>query len=160
MRDHEEFTRLARTFQDTVYRVAYGYLRNPQDAEDAAQNALLKLLRSDTAFADDDHAKFWLIHVTLNECRRLAMAPWRRELPLEKLTQTLTFPSPAHSELFCQVMTLPKKYRVPVLLYYYEGYTTAEIGQMLGLSPAAVRTRLARARKKLKTMLQEQEDFL
>ena len=51
---------------------------------------------------------------------------------------------------------LPAKYRLPLYLYYYEGYTAAEVGELLGLGPSTVRTRLARAREKLKAQLREE----
>lgn len=53
------------------------------------------------------------------------------------------------------VMKLPEKYRVPVLLFYYYGYSCEEIGKILKISHAAVRTRLKRARNSLKTELEE-----
>ena len=53
-------------------------------------------------------------------------------------------------------MGLPAKDRVPLYLYYYEGYAVAEIGEILGLKPSTVQTRLSRGREKLKTMLTEE----
>ena len=57
---------------------------------------------------------------------------------------------------YAEVMALPAKYRLPLYLYYYEGYTAAEVGELLGLGPSTVRTRLARAREKLKAQLREE----
>ena len=51
------------------------------------------------------------------------------------------------------VMALPEDYKLPVYLYYYEGYQAAEIAEMLGVAPATVRSRLSRARQKLKLTL-------
>lgn len=51
------------------------------------------------------------------------------------------------------VMALPEDYKLPVYLYYYEGYQTAEIAEMLGVAPATVRSRLSRARQKPKLTL-------
>ena len=53
-------------------------------------------------------------------------------------------------------MDLPGKYRVPLYLYYYEGYAVDEVGEIMGLNPSTVQTRLARGRAKLKTMLTEE----
>jgi RNA polymerase sigma-70 factor (ECF subfamily) len=58
-------------------------------------------------------------------------------------------------ELYQAVMALPAKYRLPLYLYYFEGYAVAEVGQLLGLNPSTVQTRLARARAKLKQELGE-----
>jgi len=160
LRDHDEFTHLARAYVHTVYRVAYGYLRSTADAEDVTQNVLLKLYRSEKAFESDDHVKYWLIRVTVNECKKQFLSPWRHhEQSIEELAQEWTFDTPEHSELFYEVMSLPQKYRVVLLLYYYEDYSTPEIGDILGISPATVRTRLARGREQLKHILTEQEEF-
>ena len=53
-------------------------------------------------------------------------------------------------------MALPAKYRMPLYLYYSEGYTAPEVGALLGLKPSTVQTRLARAREKLKAQLKEE----
>ena len=66
------------------------------------------------------------------------------------------FNTPEHQNLYAEVMALPVKYRLPLYLYYYEGYTAAEVGELLGLRPSTVRTRLARAREKLKAQLREE----
>lgn len=52
-------------------------------------------------------------------------------------------------------MGLPAKYRMPLYLYYYEGYSVTEVGELLRLNPSTVQTRLARARAKLKQELEE-----
>ena len=70
--------------------------------------------------------------------------------------QTLTLGEKVQGALFQAVMDLPEKYRVPLYLYYYEGYSLSEVGELLGLKVATVETRLGRARAKLKTMLTEE----
>ena len=149
------FTAAAEQHLDMVYRIALNWFRNPADAEDAAQTAMLKLWQADTEFADGEHLRRWLVRVTLNACRDMARSPWRRHtVSLEEL------PEPAFSDeerrtIYRAVMTLPGKYRVPLYLYYYEGYSVAEIGELLHLNVSTVQTRLARARGKLKLELTE-----
>ena len=74
---------------------------------------------------------------------------------LSSYAEQLAFKTPEHSELFHAVMALPQKYRVPLFLHYYEGYSCEEISQFLGIPNATVRTRLRRGREQLKTDLQE-----
>ena len=149
------FTAAAEQHLDMVYRIALNWFRNPADAEDAAQTAMLKLWQADTKFTDEEHLRRWLARVTLNACRDMARSPWRRHtVSLEEL------PEPAFSDeerrtIYRAVMTLPGKYRVPLYLYYYEGYSVAEIGELLHLNVSTVQTRLARARGKLKLALTE-----
>ena len=149
------FTAATERHLDMVYRIALNWFRNPADAEDAAQTVMLKLWQSDTEFADGEHLRRWLARVTLNVCKDMARSPWRRHtVSLEEL------PEPAFSDeerrtIYRAVMTLPGKYRVPLYLYYYEGYSVAEIGELLHLNVSTVQTRLARARGKLKLELTE-----
>lgn len=149
------FTAAAERHLDMVYRVALNWFRSPADAEDAAQTAMLKLWQTDTEFADGDHLRRWLVRVTLNVCRDMARSPWRRHtVSLEE------FPEPSFSDeerrtVYREVMALPGKYRVPLYLYYYEGYSVSEIGELLRLNASTVQTRLARARGKLKIELTE-----
>ena len=155
MLTEQAFQEAAERYLDMVYRIALNWFRNSADAEDAAQNTMLRLWQTDTAFQGEDHLRHWLVRVTLNECKRIAFHPWRsRTVPLENCPE-VAFTDPVKAELFQEVMALPAKYRVPLYLYYYEGYSVDEVGELLKLKPSTVQTRLARARAKLKTQLKE-----
>ena len=152
----QAFTAAAERHLDMVYRIALNYFRTPADAEDAAQTVMLRLWQTDTQFADDGHLRRWLVRVTLNACRDVSRSPWRRRtVPLEECREP-AFEDPGRQRLYEEVMALPAKYRLPLYLYYYEGYTAPEVGALLGLKPSTVQTRLARAREKLKAQLREE----
>ena len=152
----QAFTAAAERHLDMVYRIALNYFRTPADAEDAAQTVMLRLWQTDTQFADDGHLRRWLVRVTLNACRDVSRSPWRRRtVPLEECREP-AFEDPGRQRLYEEVMALPAKYRLPLYLYYYEGYAVAEVGELLGLKPSTVQTRLARAREKLKIQLTEE----
>ena len=152
----QAFTAAAERHLDMVYRIALNYFRTPADAEDAAQTVMLRLWQTDTQFADDGHLRRWLVRVTLNACRDVSRSPWRRRtVPLEECREP-AFEDPGRQRLYEEVMALPAKYRLPLYLYYYEGYAVAEVGELLGLKPSTVQTRLARAREKLKRGLREE----
>lgn len=153
-----QFLFYAEKYQHTVFRAALGCLRDPTESEDVTQTVLLKLFQTSTSFQDEDHVKFWLLRVTINECRRLIRSPWRRVEPLENWEDLPDFPSLEHSNLFFAVNALPDKYRIPIYLYYYEGYSGQEIAQLLHLPAATVRTRLRRGREALKHTLEETDD--
>lgn len=61
---------------------------------------------------------------------------------------------PEQKKLITDVMKLPEKYRIPIYLHYYEDYSSEEIGQILHMPAATVRTRLARGRKQLRILLE------
>lgn len=151
----ERFTALAEKYMDTVFRVAYSFLKNSADAEDVTQNTLLKLYQSGVRFEGPEHVRAWLIRVAANECKSILRSSWRRAEPLEDYMAALDLPGPEHMDLFRAVMALPAKYRAAVHLYYFEGYSSDEIARLLDIPAATVRTRLARARERLKKDLTE-----
>lgn len=156
----EQFTELVRRYIDTVFRVALNYLKDPVESEDVTQNVFEKLLQQKKPFDSEEHIRYWLIHVTINECRRVFRSPWHHQEPLENYIQTLPLESPRQAELLQEVMALPKKYRLPIYLYYYEGYSTEEIGQLLKIPKGTVCTNLRRGRQLLKENIQEANDHV
>ena len=153
----QEFSSLAQTYLDMVYRVALSCVGRPADADDVTQNTMLRLCRAKVSFESQEHARRWLIRVAVNESRRLLTAPWRsRTVSLEELEATLPAQPAPEREVLQAVLSLPKKYRLPLYLYYYEGYSVGEIGTILGRNPSTVQTHLARGRERLKAMLTEE----
>ncbi len=152
--DREEFAQAVERYGDMVFRVAYSCLKRREDAEDVMQETLLKLYREDKSFDSEDHRRFWLIRVAVNECRKV-MRWYRRVVPLDELPEAAAFDRPEQSELFRAVMDLPAKYRLAIYLYYYEGYSVREVGELTRTRESTVQTRLARAREMLKQKLQE-----
>lgn len=155
MLTEREFTAAAEQYLDTAYRLALSACGSAADAEDAVQNAMLRLWRTDTAFEGGEHLRRWIIRVTLNECRRITGHPWRRRsVPLESCPEPVLEDREKRA-LWEAVAALPEKYRVPLYLYYYEGYDVNEVGELLDLKPSTVQTRLARGRERLKKLLTE-----
>ncbi len=155
--NNAEFTAYAERYIDTVYRVALNYLKSAADADDVTQNVFLKLLKEQKPFAGEAHVKNWLIRVTLNECKNLTRSHWWKAASFEDCAQGLSFDNPSHSALFYAVMELPKKYRLPIYLHYYEGYSTEEIGKLLKLPKNTICSQLSRGRELLRKSLQEAE---
>lgn len=151
----EQFTRLAKRYIDTVFRVALNYLRSSVEADDVTQNVFLKLWKEKKPFQNEEHIKNWLIRVTINECKSVLRSPWRKAENFEEYAEKLRFVTTEHSELFYAVMELPKKYRMAIYLYYYEGYSTEETAEILKISKATVATHLHRGRQLLRKLLQE-----
>lgn len=151
----EQFTFLADKYMDTIFRVAFSYMKSREDADDITQNVLIKLYQTDAAFEGESHLKHWLIRVTINECKSAFRSLWRKTENIDDYADTLAMPSREHSDLFQAVMGLPMKYRVVIYLFYYEGYSTAEIARMLDIAEPTVRTHLFRGRQRLKKVLTE-----
>lgn len=160
MLTNEQFTRYAETYIDTVFRVAFNYLKSSADADDVTQNVFLKLLREKKPFESDAHVKYWLIRVAINECKNVVRSRWWRMESFEEYAAKLTFDDPSHSELFYAVMDLPQKYRLPIYLHYYEEYSTQDIARLLKLPKNTICTQLRRGRELLRETLQEAESYV
>ena len=152
----EEFTTFAKKYMDTIYRVAYSWLKNSDDANDVTQDVLIQLYKTTKEFESDSHLKNWLIKVTVNRCKMIFRSPWSKMEDINEYAESLGFEEKDHQDLFQAVMELDKKYRVPIMLFYYDGYTTAEIASLLGIPEKTVSTRIFRAKAKLRDYLKEE----
>ena len=155
----EAFARAARTYGDTIYRVAYHALDNPQDAEDVMQTVLLRLYECKKNFESEEHVKHWILRVAVNESRRLLRSFWRRtSVPMEEWQETAVLEDPAKAEVLEAVMALEPKYRLAVYLYYYEGLSVAETAAAMRANVSTVQTWLLRARARLRKELSQEEE--
>ena len=146
-------------YGDRLYAAAFNITRQRQDAEDAVQEALLRLFRSDKEFESEEHVKAWLIRVTINIAKSACTSFWHRNrVPYEDYMEEIPFEDDSDRDLMEAVLSLPDKYRIIVHLYYYEGYKTREIADTLKLSENTVKTRLLQSRKLLKNKLEGWQD--
>ena len=155
MRSEEEVVRAMDAYADLVRRLCLVRLKRREDTEDIFQTVFLKYLQHTAPFANAEHEKAWFIRVTLNSCWDL-LRSWLRHtaVSLEELSAQAA-PERSDRAVLEAVLSLPQKYRDAVYLHYYEGYTIAEMAELLGENPNTVSARLGRARKKLKLLLEE-----
>ena len=159
MLDTAQFNAYAAKYMDTVFRLAFSYLKFPADADDVTQNVLLSLYRTDRTFESEEHVRNWLMRVTVNECRKFWRRPFRSHENIDDYAETLAFEDQSYRELFEAIMRLDKAKRLAIVLYYIEGYSIKEIAEILDVPAATVGTRLARARKELAQYLREEESI-
>ena len=154
--DQTTFIQLADRYMDMVYRLTCNYLRSPQDADDVTQETFLRLVRSSPAFQDGAHEKAWLLRVAAHCAADVFRAPWRkRDLPLEAAAgASVPPPEEPDGSVLSAVLALPEKYRLPVHLFYYEGYSIKEAAAILGRREGTVRAQLTRARAMLRERLE------
>ena len=139
-----------RKYGHRVQSLAFVFLKNKFDAEDAAQEVFLTYLRKAPYFLSAQKEKSWLMTVTANQCRDMLRAKHREELPL---TEDLSYMPPQESDVLRTVLELEEIYRVPIHLHYYEGYSIKEIAAVLHVRPGTVGSRLSRGREMLKQRL-------
>ena len=147
LRGDAPFSYATEHYLDTVYRAACHNAPTVQDAEDVTQEVFEALLRSGKAFADGEHLKAWLLRVTVNKCRNLHRAKRQTELPL---TEAIPAPAGPEPSVLDEVRALPEPYRNAIYLHYFEGYTAAEIGSILGAKRSTVLSWLSRGRQALR----------
>ena len=136
--------------ENRLYRAALAILGDPNEAEDAVQDAFLRFL--ERAPSDLENPGAWLTRVLVNGCKSRLRLAWRRVGPLP---ETLPAPDPEERQELEELFSLPPEDRAVIHLHYYEGYSTDEIARMLGQRPGTVRSRLSRAREKLRKLLLE-----
>ena len=140
-------------YSDTVYRAAMHNCSRAADAEDVVQDVFEKLLRYPGNFESEEHLKAWLLRVTINRCHDLTRASYQKDTELD---ETIPAPAQADGSVLDAVRALPDNYRDAIYLHYYEGYTAAEIGRLLGVPANTVLSWLRRGRGLLHTMLKEE----
>ena len=154
----EAFSQAARTYGDTIFRVAFHALNDHAEAEDVMQTVLLKLYEHKKEFESEEHLKHWLLRVAVNESRHILRSFWRRTaVPMEEWRETAAPEDPARAEVLEAVMALEPKYRLAVYLYYYEGLNVAETAAAMKANVSTVQTWLLRARARLRKELSEEK---
>ncbi len=151
----EQLGQLILASEDTLYRVAKTLLRSDADCADAIQEAIVKAFSSLHTLRKDSYAKTWLVRIVINECYAI-MRKEKRVVSIEDYTpEKMEESTEDYSDLYEAVSRLPKEQRLSVALYYMEGYSVKEIAELMETSESAVKSRLARARARLKQDLTE-----
>lgn len=151
MTESNRLETVIRTYENTLYRAALAILGDPQEAEDVVQDTFLRLWEKAPIFESPAHERAWLLKVAVNGCKSRLRAPWRRRTA--PLLDSYPAADPEEQALMEVIQSLPPKDRTVLHLYYYEGYQTAEIAAMTGWREGTVRSRLARARDRLRDLL-------
>ena len=152
-RTGQDITEIYNRHVDTVYRVCFSFMKNTQDTEDMVQETFLRLLSGGVGFVSEEHEKAWLIVTASNLCKDTLKKWWRKTEDIEDPSLGLQQPPFEIDEVLDAILKLPVDQKCAVYMYYYEGYTTAEIAAYLRCPHATVRSRLSRARKTLKSKL-------
>ena len=135
-----------------LYLTAKGILFNEADVEDAVQEAILKAFERIHTLRKDRYARTWLIRILINECY-MKLRSERQIISLEGSAETSSVETKQkedYSDLYRALASLPEELRVPLVLYYINGFSIREIAGMMEITEGAVQKRLARARGKLK----------
>ena len=152
--DEKEFAARIWAMRQTLFRICFSQLPSAQDREDAVQEALARAWRKRSQLREEDYLQTWLVRILLNVCHD--MQRWgQRMVPTAEIELPVQDTSP-DGALREALLALPEKYRLPILLYYLEGYSLRQVAQMLRIPENTVKTRLSRGRQQLKERLHEE----
>ena len=150
------FQELVNNYSDMIYNIAIRYLGNKEDAEDIVQETFMRYIKSikeKGEFDTEDHIKYWLIRVSLNLCNNeINSAKHNRNIFLEE-SKIISYKD-TKIDYNDFVNKLSSKYRNVFELFYIEDMKISDISKILSISESNVKTRLKRARDKIKKILQ------
>ncbi len=152
-------------YADRLVRLAYTYVRDQATAEERVQEAFIRAYHARHQLKNRADPFPWLARIVINECRSFRRGSWREVVTADPPEQTRdsaeeTVLSRAQDEALHQaILSLPDKYRVPMVLYYFEGLASRDVAHILGTSDATIRTRLNRGRDRLRRLLKEDEPY-
>jgi len=168
----ERYGELVANQQRRAVRIAYQYLRDAHDADEAVQDAFVKVFTHITSYREDLPFEVWFTRILVNACLDLRKSRSRRlrwAVPMSATTEVAPAepaapdPSPEQrlvsreraTEITAAVDSLPDRQRTVFTLCHVAEQTTAEVSQTLGLSEATVRVHLFRAVRKLRRLLDQ-----
>jgi len=158
--DKETFSNYVLEYETVLYHVSLSILHNDEDSADAIQNALLKAYTSISSLKKEKYFKTWLTRILINECYQMIRSR-RESFPLNETVNNsmITEQDYEHSDVFYIVQQLEDKYRLPIILFYVEGYSVKEIAEILEVSTSNVKTRLHRGRRILQDFLCNERNY-
>ena len=152
------YEELYEKYATDVLRVSYFYLGDRQRAEDVCQDVFVRLM-TNAPDLQEGREKAWLLKVALNRCRDLWRSSWHKRVllgskVLEIIPDEDRIEDRLEKEALMQaVSALPAPEREVFLLYYYQGLSTEETADVLGLPAGTISSRLSRGRQKLRQYL-------
>jgi RNA polymerase sigma-70 factor (ECF subfamily) len=159
----QRFDELVAVHYQDMFRYAAWLCRNRTIAEDVVQESLLRAWKSLDALREADAAKQWLLTIVRRENARYFERKRLETVDVDDLTPAqeallAEAPDARVDELRSAIFGLEDDYREPLVLQVLMGYSTKEIGELMGLTQGAVLTRLHRARNRLKAAVDEFDD--
>jgi RNA polymerase sigma factor, sigma-70 family len=154
--DKEAFSRLIHCYKASMYRIAKGILNNPADIEDAIGETILKAYVNLNSIKNNSSFKYWILKILINECytiinkKKREISSEDNILMLEKYEDKYT-----NLDLKKAVDSLEMEQKIVILLFYYEDMTLKDIARTLNLSEGTIKSRLSRAKKRLRQVVEQ-----
>jgi RNA polymerase sigma-70 factor (ECF subfamily) len=163
--DSSAFEALIRKYQDRVYNLCRYMLQDPQNAQDAAQDVFLKVYRGLKNFRPDASLYTWIYRIAVTTCLDSTRKSRREAIRSEPLTEDLPSDEPVTERLYESgeirasiqqaLQKLPQKMRAAIILREIDELSYEEIAEVLHTSAGTVKSRISRARKRLRHLLKK-----
>jgi RNA polymerase sigma-70 factor (ECF subfamily) len=155
---------LIRQYGNDVLRTAYMYVKDMHTAEDIFQDVFIKVNQKLSTFEGNSSIKTWIIRITINTCKDYLKSAWnRRVVPMMEYQEDAIISDSDYDEVEKKdtkelikqsVLSLPAKYKDVVLCVYFQDMTITEAAAALKIAEGTAKSRLSRARIKLKKVLE------
>lgn len=146
-------------YSDHLLRLCTLYLRDRALAEDALQDTFMRAWEHQSSFDGSENAKAWLTKIAVNVCKNILRSPWNRRVEVENFEELAGIRKNEYEQVnkridvMNAILGLKEKYRIVILLYYYEELSVKEISSVLGEKESTVLSKLKRGREKIGDML-------
>ncbi|WP_270646609.1 RNA polymerase sigma factor [Paeniclostridium hominis] len=137
---------------DTVFKICVLYLKKIDDAKETTQDTFIRYLKYNPEFENIKREKNWFIKTATNICKNILKSSWFKKIVCSEDLSHF-YQEEKDYDILQEILELPHKYKMSIYLFYYEGYSTEEIAQILDMKPSTVRSNLHRGRKLLKISL-------
>ena len=158
--DNQRFDDLYQKYAGIVFRTAYNFHLNKDDAEDIVQEVFIKYFISNKAFNDEDHEKAWILTVTANLSKNVLRSKSRQNLELDDTIKIVDHKfekeTTNHLDLEEAMIRLTANQRLVIYLFYYEQIPIKNIAKIMKSNENTVKSHLLRAKSKMKTYLEKE----
>lgn len=155
--DSKAFISLMQYYAKDMYKTAIAILMNDEDVADAIQDTILTCWEKLNTLRESRYFKTWMTRILINKC--YAIKKQNKHIVLLDEYEEVSVENSLNENLYEILSVLDEKYRIPMMLFYGQGYKTEEIAQMLHSSKSTIQTRLARGREKLATYFKGEKVF-
>lgn len=151
-------------YGEELKRYIYTYVKNRTTTDDLFQEVMITVFKKIDTFREDSSIKTWVYRITANKCKDYLKSPanrlilWKNQFlnQSDNLTpESRALLDESKVELIEAILKMPIKEREVLILYYYKDFSVKEISHLLGLNESTIRSRMMRARNKLKRELRE-----
>lgn len=155
------FEELVHTHETKLYKTARAILDCEDDINEAIQQSIILMYNNINQLKNNKYFSTWFIRILINECKKIYNFNEKQKVKIYELNENLLETTNEDCSFVNTALNkLDKEFREIVILYYYDDFSVNEISDILGIPKGTIKSRLARAREKLKRILEEEGEYI